>query len=132
MRAFELREDRVPKGFLYPIERSAIEALLAPKAHLIYSVSFHHSPIAPLMHATFQGNGRKASWAGKCEVQINSVTRRDLAHASNSLNGEIISQFLEWFSVAENLAVSAPKDLSFWEVRLVAGKPVYGSRLART
>jgi hypothetical protein len=132
MRNFELTTRRLPKGTSYPLKRSSLEEVFA-KARVgsVYLIHFHHWPGRPLFEAIFQGNDRSASWAGRCEVHINSVPNRVARQLEPLILSEVFPKFFEWLRIAERLAVEAPKDLSQWEARHVDGRFEYVARYAR-
>ena len=131
MRNFALRTQRLPKGNSYPLHRSTLEATIANAGvSSIYQIRFHHWPGRPLLEALFQGNGRSATWAGHCEMHINSVPSRTAEQLEPLVLSEVFPNFLEWLRKAEKLAVEAPKDLSRWEAWHVDGKFKYGAQYA--
>ena len=132
MRNFVLRAQRLPKGYSYPLRRSTLEATLADAGiSSIYEIRFHHWPKRPLLEALFQGNGRSTTWAGRCEMHINSVPSRAAEQLEPLVLSEVFPNFLQWLRKAEQLAIEAPKDLSRWEARYVDGKFEYEAWYAR-
>lgn len=123
MRNFLLKTQRLSKVASYPLHRSTLKATPANAGvGSIYLVRLHHWPGRPLLEALFQWNGRSATWAGQCEMHINSVPSRTAEQLEPLILSEVFPNLLEWLRKAERLAVEAPKDLSRWEARHVNGE----------